>query len=161
MAVQHVTPINLPGAAGRKDEGRGNQRVGILVPDSTLRMWVEHTQHPVMAGQIGKIPGYGSVALSKQFRAIDQGDIVKLKPTYPPRLNDPEKTGFVQVVVTNEPSVTGGPTVQGAEGVDGKLVGPGGWVHVVVIQSGAVPATSGPHDATGVTWLLPGGRVQV
>jgi len=51
--------------------------------------------------------------------------------------------------------------VHGSEGVDAKFVGPGGWVHVVVIQLGAVPATSGPHDATGVTWLLSGGRVQV
>ena len=73
----------------------------------------------------------------------------------------PPLFGFVHVVVTKEPSVKGGPTTQGSDGVAAKLLGPGGWLHVVVIQFGAVPGMSAPHDATGVTWVLSGGRVQV
>ena len=64
-----------------------------------------------------------------------------------------------QTVVTKEPSVVE-PTVQGKDGVAAKLVGPGGWLQVVVIQSGAVPGVDAPHDATGVDWLFAAGLVQ-
>jgi hypothetical protein len=52
------------------------------------------------------------------------------------------------------------PGVQGRDGVAAKLVGPGGWLHVVVIQSGAVPAVEPPHAATGSAVLFAAGRVQ-
>jgi hypothetical protein len=57
-------------------------------------------------------------------------------------------SGLSHVVVTKEPS-TVVPTVQGSDGVAAKLVA-GGWLHVVVIQSGDVPGVDAPHDATGV-----------
>jgi hypothetical protein len=70
-------------------------------------------------------------------------------------------TGFAQVVVTNVTGSVTDPTVHGNDGVAAKLLGPGGWLHVVVIQSGAVPGDEAPHDATGVEVLLAAGRVQM
>jgi hypothetical protein len=67
---------------------------------------------------------------------------------------------LAQVVVTNEPSVVE-PTVHGSEGVAAKLVGPGGWLQVVVIQSGAVPAEVAPQDATATDVLFAAGWVQM
>src|SRR6185437_2853688 len=99
IAAQSVAPLYLAGASGRENKGGCDQRIGILVPDQILRTPVEHAEHPVMAGQIGEIPGYGSVTLPKQFCAIDQGDIVELKSAYPSRLHNPEQTSFVQVAL--------------------------------------------------------------
>ena len=70
-------------------------------------------------------------------------------------------TGLVQIVVTHEPSVVD-PTTQGSDGVAGWLLGPGGWLQLVVIQLGA-PLELEPttHEATGVDVLLAAGREQV
>ena len=97
MAVQHVTTINLSGAAGRKDEGRGDQRIGVFVPNSVLRMPVKHTQHPVMAGEIGKIPRHGSIGLPQCIGAIDQRDVIEFRSTDPFGLHDPKQAGIVQI----------------------------------------------------------------
>ena len=97
MAVQHISAIDLPGAAGRKDEGRCDQRVGILVPDRILRMRVKHAQHPVVAGEIGKIPCHGSIGLPQRIGAIDQRDIIEFRAADAFGLHDPEQTGIVQI----------------------------------------------------------------
>jgi hypothetical protein len=97
ITAQAIATLNFAGAAGRENEGGRDQCVRILVPNQILRPPIKHAQHPVMAGQIGEIPGYGSVTLPEQFCAVYQGDIVQLESTYPFRLNDPEETGFVQV----------------------------------------------------------------
>ena len=67
--------------------------------------------------------------------------------------------GFAQVIVIQSGSL-GATDVQGNDGVAAKLVGPGGWLHVTVIQSGEVPGEEAPHDDTGTVVLLAGGRVQ-
>ena len=57
-APQHISAIDFPGATGRKYEGRCNQSVGVLVPDHILGASVKHTEHPVVAREIGEIPGH-------------------------------------------------------------------------------------------------------
>ena len=52
-----------------------------------------------MAGQVGEIPGYGSVTLSKQLGAIDQRDIVELGAPDALRLNEPEQACVVQITL--------------------------------------------------------------
>ena len=71
MTTQDISSIRLSGAAGWKDEGRRDQRIGIPAPDDVLRLPVKHAQHPVMAGKIGEIPRYGSVGLAQRIGAID------------------------------------------------------------------------------------------
>ena len=94
-----ISAIDLPGPAGRKDEGRRDQRVGILVPDRVLSARVEHAQHPVVAGEVGEIPRHGSVGLPQRIGAIDQRDIIELGAADAFWLHDPEQTGVVQIAL--------------------------------------------------------------
>ena len=96
-AAQQISAVDLPGAAGRKNEGGCDQRIGVLVPDQILGALVEHAQHPVVACQIGEIPGHRRVGLPDRIGAIDQRDIIEFGATYPLRLHDPEQTGVMQI----------------------------------------------------------------
>ena len=51
-----------------------------IFPDRMLRSPVEHREHPVMARQIGKIPRHGSIRLAQRVGAVDQRDIIQLRP---------------------------------------------------------------------------------
>ena len=68
---------------------------------------------------------------------------------------------MAQTVVTKVTGSVTEPTVHATVGVAAKLFGPGGWLHVVVIQSGAVPGVDAGHDATGADVLFAAGRVQM
>ena len=97
--LQHISTIDFSGATGRKDEGRGDQRIGILAPDGILRLPVKHAQHPVMARKVGKIPRYGSIRLPQRIGAIDQRDIVEFGAADPLGLHDPEQAGIMQIAL--------------------------------------------------------------
>ena len=99
VAAQPVSAVDLAGAAGGKDEGRRNQRVGVLVPDQILGAPVEHAEHPVVAGEIGEIPGHRRIALRERIGAIDQRDVVEFGAADALRLHDPEQAGIVQIAL--------------------------------------------------------------
>ena len=52
-----------------------------------------------MTGQVGEIPGHGSVAFAEQFGAIDKRDVVEFRAADPLRLNDPEQARFMQIAL--------------------------------------------------------------
>ncbi|MGY3457536.1 hypothetical protein ACVWW5_002986 [Bradyrhizobium sp. LM3.4] len=95
--MEPVSPLDSRGASGGKYERGCDQRVRITAPDQILRRRLEHTEHPVMARQIGQIPGHRGVCLSEEVRAIDQGDIVEFCAANAPGLEHPEQAGLVQV----------------------------------------------------------------
>ena len=95
-AAQHISAIDLSGAAGGEDEGRSNQRIGALAPNRILRALIEHREHPVMAGEVGKGPGHGGIALPDRVGAVDQCDIIEFRAADAFRLHDPEQAAFVQ-----------------------------------------------------------------
>ena len=69
----------------------------ILVPDQILSAPVEHAEHPVMAREIGEIPGHRRIALRQHIGAIDQRDIIEFGAADPLRLHDPEQAGIMQI----------------------------------------------------------------
>src|SRR4051794_35010396 len=99
MAAQDISAVRLSRPAGREDEGRRDQRVGIFAPDSLLRLPIKHAQHPVMAGKVGEIPCYGSIRLPERFSAIDQCDIVEFGTSDTLGLQDSKQAGVMQIAL--------------------------------------------------------------
>jgi len=99
VAAQPVSAVDLAGTAARENEGRRNQRVGVLVPDQILRAPVEHAEHPVVARKIGEIPGDRRITLGERIGTIDQRDVVEFGAADPLRLHDPEQAGIVQLAL--------------------------------------------------------------
>ena len=99
VAAQPVSAVDLVGTAARENEGRCNQRVGVLVPDQVLRAPVEHAEHPVVARKIGEIPGYRRITLGERIGTIDQCDVVEFGAADPLRLHDLEQAGIVQLAL--------------------------------------------------------------
>ncbi len=99
MAAQHIAALRLPGAAGRKNEGGCDQRIGILLPHRVLRARIEHAEHPVVAGEIGEIPRHGSICLSERVGTIDQRDVIEFGAADALWLHDPEQPGVMQIAL--------------------------------------------------------------
>ena len=97
LPLSTIAAVDFAGAAGRKDKGGRDQRVGVLVPDQVLGALVEHAEHPVMAGEIGEIPRHRRIALPERVGAIDQRDVIEFGATDPLRLHDPEQAGVMQI----------------------------------------------------------------
>ena len=96
-ASQHISAFDFSGATSRKYEGGCNQSVGVLVPDQILGALVEHAQHPVVAREIGEVPGHRCIRLPERIGAIDQRDIIEFRASHPLRLHDPEQTRIMQI----------------------------------------------------------------
>ena len=90
VAIERITALGLAGASSRKNEGRCDQRVGILFPNRVLCTRIEHAKHPVVAGQIGEIPCDRRVRLAECIGAIDERDIVEFRSPDALRLQDTE-----------------------------------------------------------------------
>ena len=97
MTIQYISAIDLPGPARWKDERRGDQRIGVLIPDRVLRTPVKHGQHPVVARKVGKIPCYGSISLRQRVGTIDQRDVVEFGAADALGLHDPEQARIMQI----------------------------------------------------------------
>ena len=70
---------------------------GSLFQTSILGAPVEHAEHPVMAGEVGEIPGHRRITLREHIGAIDQRDVIEFGAADPLRLHDPEQAGIMQI----------------------------------------------------------------
>ena len=96
-AGQEIAARGGPRLPGGEDEGRGDQRIAVLVPDAVLRLLGKHRQHPVVARQVRQVPCRGSAAAGEDRADIDEGAEIKLRAAERGRLEHPEEAGIVQV----------------------------------------------------------------
>jgi len=61
-AAHHEAAVGSPGAPGGERDRRGDERVGVGVPDLVLRLRVVEREDPVMRAQVPNVPRGGRTA---------------------------------------------------------------------------------------------------